>query len=368
METMGSSGGSGGFVEELLVISGNFGVQVTYGVYMVFLNGVFLAGVNPLFFAVFANLATAAVLLPFAVVFEMKKWTRNMSAKLLSKFCLLSLGGTLFQVLSLSGIKKASPAIASAMSNLAPGLIFIIAACVGYEKFDACCRYSRAKIVGTLVCLTGATTMCFLQNSTSSGRPHLPNNWLALFTKPFTVAKAMNNHDWMLGCLYLLAGVLVLSCNTVLQAATLVQFPAPLSLVTTTSVVISFLTALLQIISQGKIDVGSSTMAIECITGIVILAGVVIGICIAFQTWCIIKKGPVLVSIFSPIQTVTSLVVSAVILGKIISLESLAGIMLMFAGLYIVLWAKKNETFCLLDVGADLLLPAVEDVEKPLLS
>ncbi|RRT36966.1 hypothetical protein B296_00045820 [Ensete ventricosum] len=60
----------GGFWEELFIVSGNFGAQVMYGVYMVFLNGVFAAGVNPLFLVVFGNLVTAVVVLPFAVVLE----------------------------------------------------------------------------------------------------------------------------------------------------------------------------------------------------------------------------------------------------------------------------------------------------------
>lgn len=60
----------GGFWEELFIVSGNFGAQVMYGVYMVFLTGVFAAGVNPLFLVVFANLVTAVVVLPFAVVLE----------------------------------------------------------------------------------------------------------------------------------------------------------------------------------------------------------------------------------------------------------------------------------------------------------
>lgn len=62
--------GEGGFMEELFIISGNFLVQVTYGVYMVFLNGVFNAGVNPLFLVVFGNSVTAVVVLPFALAFE----------------------------------------------------------------------------------------------------------------------------------------------------------------------------------------------------------------------------------------------------------------------------------------------------------
>lgn len=39
----------------------------------------------------------------------------------------------------------------------------------------------------------------------------------------------------------------------------------------------------------------------------------------------------------------------------------------MFAGLYVVLWAKNNEDFTTVDVNDDP-QPHVEDVEKPLLS
>ncbi|XP_065031489.1 WAT1-related protein At5g47470-like isoform X1 [Musa acuminata AAA Group] len=352
-------------MEELFIISGNFLVQVTYGVYMVFLNGVFNAGVNPLFLVVFGNSVTAVVLLPFALAFEKKKWPTRLSATLLSHFLLLSLGGvTLFQALMLVGIKKASPDVASAMPNLTPGLIFIISACLRFEKFDACCWYSRAKIMGTLVCLAGVLTMCFLQGTSET--PRLANNWSFLLAKPLTLDKAINK-DWVLGCFYLLAGVFILSCTTVLQAATMLKFPAPLSLVVITSVMGSSLTALLQLITEGKISVGPTTMSITSIVAIVLLGGVVMGTCMAFQGWCITKKGPVLVSIFCPIQTVSTVVVSAALLGQIISLGSLAGIVLMFAGLYIVLWAKKNETFSMLDVDAEPEV-LVEDVEKPLLS
>jgi len=37
-----------------------------------------------------------------------------------------------FQALLLQGMKMTSPAIASAMPNLAPGFIFIISGCLGY--------------------------------------------------------------------------------------------------------------------------------------------------------------------------------------------------------------------------------------------
>ncbi|XP_020114630.1 WAT1-related protein At5g47470-like [Ananas comosus] len=349
--------------EELLIIMGLLGVQCVFGVYMVFLNQILALGVDPLFIIAFGGLASAVTLLPLAAVFEKKKWPAKLSPTLMAKFVMLALGGvTMFQALMLFGVEKTSPAIASAMPNLAPGFIFIIAACLRLEKFEKTCRYSRAKIVGTMVCLGGAIAMSFLQSPNTHTSPeatsllheHLEN-------------ENSSYSDWMLGCFYLLAAVVVLSCNTVLQAATLVDFPAPLSLCVITSIMGSFFTAILQFIINGKLFIGSTDISIIHSIEFVIVGGTVIGGCVAFQTWGVGKKGPVLVSIFSPVQTVCSAVVSALLLKQVISLGSILGIVLMFSGLYIVLWAKNKESFGTLE-DDDFSTQSTEDIEKPLLS
>ncbi|GJN01161.1 hypothetical protein PR202_ga18404 [Eleusine coracana subsp. coracana] len=160
----------------------------------------------------------------------------------------------------LLGIKKTTPAIASAMPNLCPGLIFIIAACLRLEKFDKACKYTQAKILGTVVCLVGAMALSFLQNPSS---------------------------------------------------------PSPAE-------------------------------------------GCWLEHVVVFQTWSLGKKGPLFVSVFGPVQTVCSGILSAALLGKTVSLGSMAGMVLMFSGLYIVLWAKNKERLQLEGGGAD--------VEKALLS
>lgn len=45
-----------------------------------------------------------------------------------------------------------------------------------------------------------------------------------------------------------------------------------------------------------------------------------IAMCVSFQTWAVKKKGPVLVSMFSPIQTVCSIIFSTVFLDQIIKI------------------------------------------------
>lgn len=56
-----------------------------------------------------------------------------------------------------------------------------------------------------------------------------------------------------------------------LQAATTLEFPAPTSLVVITSLMGSLLTALLQFLTEGKINAGSSTLSITSIAGVVSL-------------------------------------------------------------------------------------------------
>ena len=45
--------------------------------------------------------------------------------------------------------------------------------------------------------------------------------------------------------------------------------------------------------------------------------GVVSSACIMFQTWALEKKGPVMVSMFSPTQTVGTAIFSVLFLGRV---------------------------------------------------
>uniref|UniRef100_A0A803PPF7 WAT1-related protein n=1 Tax=Cannabis sativa TaxID=3483 RepID=A0A803PPF7_CANSA len=100
-------------------------------------------------------------------------------------------GNSLWRSLLLKGISLTSPAMATSMPNLTPGLIFIIAWILRYEKVKLSCMYSKVKIAGTLLCV---------------------------------------------------AAIFVLSTNVVLQAATLADLPAPISLCAFTSLIGVFLT------------------------------------------------------------------------------------------------------------------------------
>lgn len=52
--------------------------------------------------------------------------------------------------------------------------------------------------------------------------------------------------------------------------------------------------------------------------------GMTTAACIAFQTWAVKRKGPVFVSMFSPVQTVCSGILSAIVLHQMIKVERYA--------------------------------------------
>ncbi|XP_062232914.1 WAT1-related protein At5g47470-like [Phragmites australis] len=340
---MVSQGGGGGFLEDVLIVGGLLLLQCVLAGYVVFVHHLLGLGADPLAVIVVAGASSSAFFLPFAVTLERKKWPSKISATLVAQFVLIALGGTtVFQELMLLGIKKTTPAIASAMPNLGPGLVFTVAACFRLEKFDKACKYTPAKILGTLVCLVGAMAMSFLHSPSDASSPGLQASAPLTITSS-ELPRSSSYYGWILGCSYLFLATIVFSCYTVLLAATLMSFPAPLTMCTITSAIGAVFTAVLQVAVEGKIDMGSPKIGAALISGIVILGGVLAGACVVFQTWCLGKKGPLFVSVFGPVQTVCSAILSAALFGQTVSLGSLTGMVLMFCGLYIVLWAKNNE-------------------------
>ncbi|XP_058085367.1 WAT1-related protein At5g47470-like isoform X2 [Magnolia sinica] len=338
------------FVEEFAIVAGLITMQVIYAATGVFMSRLLSIGLSPLFLIIYGSLATSFILSPWAVYFEKSKWPSEFNPKLLIQFVLIAFGGvTAFPALMLMGIKETSPAIASAMPNLAPGLIFVIAWCLRLEKVDLKCKYSRAKITGTLVCLAGALSISFLQGPSISSAPAAHHE--------------ATEKNRIMGCMYLLAAVVAVSCTMVLQASTLAEFPAPLTLCSVTSLIGTFLTGVLQFIQEGKIEIGTPLLTVGTLVGLSALGGSWSGLCIAFQAWSVRKRGPVLVSAFSPIGTVCTAILSALTLGEAITVGSIIGMLLMFGGLYLVLWAKKKEGYNFMEDESE-----IHDTKKPLLS
>ncbi|OIW10363.1 hypothetical protein TanjilG_28114 [Lupinus angustifolius] len=344
----------GRMIEDLLIIGGLIGVQFVYAGNAVLLSYLMSLGLNSLTIVIFCSFATFLVLLPVASYYERSIWPKKFRFKLFIQILLLSFGGvTLFQSLILKGINLTSPAMGTAMPNLAPGLIFIIAWTLRLEKVDLSCTYSKAKIIGTLLCVLGALTMS-LMSSISISAPNKETTFQLSSPPP----NILLDKQKIIGCFYLLAAVLIFSSSIVLQAFILGDFPAPMSLCATTSLFGAFMTATAQLLQDHEFKTSWPLMSVGEVISYSLLAGCVSGICLSFHGWALKKRGPVLVSMFSPIGTLCSVILSYFTLGDTITIGSFAGMILMFSGLYFVLWAKGKEGYASKD-GLD--------AERPLL-
>lgn len=78
---------------DVLTICGLLAVQCIFGLYMMFLNRLLVAGVPSLFIIVVACAASSVVVLPFAIALERKKWPKRWSPVLIIQLVIISLGG-----------------------------------------------------------------------------------------------------------------------------------------------------------------------------------------------------------------------------------------------------------------------------------
>ncbi|XP_061368292.1 WAT1-related protein At5g47470-like [Gastrolobium bilobum] len=344
-------------MEDVAVIGGLIGVQFIYAGNAVLMGYVMSLGLTSFTIIIFTSLAAFFILFPVAFCVERRKWPKNWSFKLIMQLLFLSFGGLAFQTLLLKGINLASPAMATAMPNLAPGLIFIIAWTFGLEKVNLSNKNSKVKILGTLLCVMGALIMSIMQSiSTPATEKEVK---IQLSSTP---SDSIFDMQKIIGCLYLMASILILSSNIVLQAFALGDFPAPMSLSAITSLLGAFMTAIVQLVEDHEVKTGWPLVSFKDLIGYSFLGGAVSGICLSFSGWAIEKRGPVFVSMFSPIGTVSTVIYSVVTLGDSINFGSIAGMFLMFTGLYLVLWAKGKEVYA---DGHEL--ESEFDAEKPLL-
>lgn len=342
-------------LEDLGIYASMVGIQISFAVIGVLMGNELSKGVSPLAFIVYSNGIGGLVLIPFAFFFEKKKRPATVSLSLLGQFFLLSLGGVCaFQAFLLMGLKDTSPAFASAMPNLAPALIFVMAWILGIEKVDLKCFGSRAKILGTLICVCGAMGMSFLQGPTLTQLWPWGNS--TSVSEPDTlhlVETILHSGNRIRGCIFLISAVIILSTTMILQVETLKKYPATLSLTSITAILGSIQTAVLITILDRGITPTSWLLDRNGILA-VIFAGIVFNaMAFPLQLWCLQKRGPVFVTVFSPVSTVCSAILSSLFLGDTLHLGSLMGVLLIFVGLYLFLWGKSQDDVTHIKISSD---------------
>ncbi|THF97203.1 hypothetical protein TEA_012325 [Camellia sinensis var. sinensis] len=297
----------------LAMVSLQFGYAGMHIVTMVSLK----RGMSNFILVVYRHAVATLVIAPFALVLERPVIDQN---------------------LYYLGLKNTSATFASAVMNVLPALTFIMAIIFRLEKVNLKKIQGVAKVVGTVITVTGAMVMTLYKGPivdilwySKSGNHHHS-----------TTNSTSTDQHWVMGTIMILAGTCGWSGFFILQSITLKQYPAELSL-----------TALICL--MGMVEGAAVALAMErhmsaWVVGfdLRLLAAVYSGvICsgIAYYVQGVVNKvrGPVFVTAFSPLCMIITAILGAIVLAEKIHLGSLIGAIIIVFGLYSVVWGKSKD-------------------------
>lgn len=291
-------------------------------------------GMNHFVFMALRQIIATLAIAPFAYFLERKQrppltWT------ILFQIFLLASGITITQNCYIQGLYYTSSTFGSAAQNLLPMFTFAMATLLRLEKVNIRTFGGQAKVIGTVISVSGAMIMTLYKGPVIKFlSPGVEGHLMASSSKP---------KNLVLGSVLVFGSIVTWSASIVFQAPFLKRYPAQLSLTAISCLFGSIQSGLIAVIWERK------KFNIWAVGGNFKLLGVVYSgiMCSALgmyvQAWCISKRGPVFVAMFSPLGTVMTAILELIILHVYLRLGSLAGAIVIVLGLYTALWGKAND-------------------------
>ncbi|XP_071704059.1 WAT1-related protein At5g40240-like [Rutidosis leptorrhynchoides] len=320
-------------------------------------------GMGSIIYIVYHDALGTLILLPFFIIHIFRNVARPpLTFRLLFRFAILGLLGTcLSQVLSYAGIYYSSPTMSSAISNLNPAYTFLLAILFRMESIDIRSSSSQAKLLGTIIAISGAMVFTLYQGPEiyhTNVSPDLTNR-VPLSQQPLNRVFG--------GLLIAISGIFASMWN-VSQTATVREYPDQQAVVFWYC-----LFGTIQCIALSPfLEPNPSAWVVQ--PGIEMLAIVYGGVYSTIirtigVTWCLKKKGPVFVTMFTPLSIVIAVIMGVTFLGDSHHLGSAIGAIIVAVRFYIVMWGHAKEKNKLL-VAMDEDLDVVDELgsHAPLLS
>ncbi|CDP02894.1 unnamed protein product [Coffea canephora] len=296
-----------------------------------------LQGMSPRVFVVYRQ-ALAALLVAPVAFFRSRKGGNTCSLGW-KNFCLIFLvslvGVTVNQNIYFEGLYLASSSIASAMGNLLPAITFVLAYIVGQEKINIRSLRSKAKFIGTIICVTGAISMVLLKG------PKLLNKEFHSDPIHSILRLSKGGETWLLGCLLLFASNCCWSIWLILQAPVSKSYPDHLSLTAWMCFIAAWQSAIVAFFIEKDLDAWKLQTPLEL--GCLFFTAGASAISFFAQAWCICKRGPLFSAMFNPLSTVIVTFIAFTFFREELYIGSLLGAIAVIFGLYIVLWGKAKD-------------------------
>ncbi|PIA30870.1 hypothetical protein AQUCO_05300009v1 [Aquilegia coerulea] len=225
---------------------------------------------------------------------------------------------------------------------------FFLLGFTGIETLELVKLEGKMKVGGIFICVAGATLMLVFRGPAVLASYNMEmysaetNDIPAAVTAGWLSSLRRFGFDqWHIGVLYLIGHCMCSAIYLALQGQFLREFPANLSVTAFSCSFGSILVVIAGIFSTQNSADWSLTPS-ELLA--VLYAGIVASaLNYGLATWSNKILGPALVSMYNPLQPVTSAFLSAIFLKSAIYLGSIIGGILIIAGLYIVTWANYRE-------------------------
>ncbi|KAK7395693.1 hypothetical protein VNO78_16259 [Psophocarpus tetragonolobus] len=316
-----------------------FGAMVTMECLNVALNTLFkaatLRGMSYHVFVVYAYAVAAIVLLPAPFISKRSRVLPPLSFPLLRKIGLLGLIGCASQIMGYTGISFSSPTLSSAISNLVPAFTFLLAIIFRMEKVIVRNASSQAKVLGTIVSITGAFVVTLYK-----GPPiiivHAPSLSLHKLL--------MNSVDrsWAIGGLLLTAEYILVPLWYIVQVQIMKVYPNELTVIFFYNLCVSIMAAIVGIFTET--NASAWKIGLDTSLASILFSGI-FGSFVnnAVHTWVLRIKGPVYVAMFKPLSIAIAVALGVMFLGDTLHLGSLVGATIISIGFYTVMWGKATE-------------------------
>ncbi|KAF4352821.1 hypothetical protein F8388_026363 [Cannabis sativa] len=290
----------GGF-DEYKPAMAMFGLQFSYAGVALSTRAALLQGMSPSVFVFYRQAIATLVIAPFAY------FTRKKS------------GG------SSMGLRSFS-------------LIFLVSL-IGLEKVNIRSLRSLAKILGTIVCVSGAMSMALVKGPKLL---NLPNNNDFVLGSNMSSSSNDHDHDWILGCIFLFGAYCCWSTWLILQVPASACCPNHLCLAAWMCFMGTIQSAIIAFFLEKDSHSWKFTTALEF--GSCFFSGVFgSGVSFFVQAWVISQRGPLFSAIFNPLCTIIVTILAAIFLHEKIYTGGLVGAIGVIIGLYILLWGKAKD-------------------------
>ncbi|ESW24017.1 hypothetical protein PHAVU_004G095100 [Phaseolus vulgaris] len=291
-------------------------VQFVYAGMALLSKAAISKGMSPYVFVVYRQAFASVALSPFAF------------------FDRLTASSNLFYV----SINYTTATFAAASSNTIPAITFIMALLIGVESLSIKRRHGLAKILGSILSLSGAITFALVK-----GPPLSFMKWYQENQNHTPSTVVHYKVDIIRGPLMMLSANIMWSLWLILQGFVVKQYPAKLRL-TALQCFFSFMQSTVVAVAVERNNPSAWKLGWDIHLLSVAYCGIVVtGICYWLQLCTIEIQGPVFTAMFTPLALIITAIFSAFLWKETLYLGSVGGTILLVVGLYSVLWGKSKE-------------------------